>query len=1188
MILTLLVMVLTSWNCGNSNNGNSTSIQIQIGEEINELNEENRTQLFEAVLGSDEASLSNLLAAGANSNIPDADGKTPLMHAVEAKSKGMVNIILATLDNSDEVDVDPNLVSETGETARLLARQIVETDPSNADAAIILNLLEGNDAGGYTTSVNSQLNPIKVDSNGKTAAHLLAANGRDDLLARIREEGDDNTFNISDNDGRTPLMDAAENKKQSTIDYIISNSDSSILDKVSNNGSTALALAHMDKDTGAFLLTGAVNVTGASNNPTDPNKNNKSALMIAAENSNVNTINALVELGADPDGAHSEGDNKTAIIYAIEAGKVASVSQLISKNASTTQKDTNDKSPLMYAVEEDLAHNLNMTGIISSSIPTNDIKLNDVSLDGRTAIMYAATVGNSSAITTLVNHGADVSKINSSGNKTALHYAAENAKADAVEVLLSNNNVNATLKDSNNNTALMYAVLSEDDGTVSKFESAHLDDSKDVGANIMQNSDGITALVLAHKNNVSNNILNALNSLGESLTYSDNNGKTLLMFASENGTLNTVTTIITKLADFGAEASKATASSGDTALTLASGRGTENEANDIVNAILFNSGISNQKIVSLATQTNSAGESSISIAYSSGYFDIADNIERAGVALSGVNVNGKTLLMLASEQGNNASVQHMLAAANVNNGTDKSLKASEKNSKNENDNNKTALMYAVENGKTDVITSLLGDNEVRADLIASDGATALIYAYNYNTTDSGISNGMVNALLASQNTLDSSTLTINSKIEGGMTPLMVAASTNSSVTTSGAIIDTIISNSGDVNLTNNDGLTALMYTAVSNNENGHAQKLIDAGANKTLYDNNGKTAQVYALDNTNDVNALYNLNESERNLLINNKTALMQAVETGTIDIVNKLIQVGVDVTTVTVNDGTTASGGQTALHKVCQLNAHDSVAKISSLIAADSSVLEMRVADTLDTALTLAAEEGLSDAVTALVATHNADVNAISETGKTPLLAAHIGGDAATINAFNSTAALINPSNSSTNGGEYEDKSALMYASEATGSANSDIQTEALTVMDNIFAQLSDSGAASAINEFDAVTGKTPLMYAAKFGHEPAVTKILSKVDDLVTSGDITSKNDILTFQNSVPDTGNRKAHGTTALMFASDYNRSNIITTLSQAYDNTNGDKQTAYIDLKSTTDDKTAENYSTTPGINIKEIP
>jgi hypothetical protein len=95
-----------------------------------------------------------------------------------------------------------------------------------------------------------------------------------------------------------------------------------------------------------------------------------------------------------------------------------------------------------------------------------DIEPDKVNRRGRTALSFAAELGNTSVLELLLERGDVNADLADNGGRTLLSYAAESGREGVVKLFLERGDVNADLPDNGGRTPLSYAAASWSEGVV--------------------------------------------------------------------------------------------------------------------------------------------------------------------------------------------------------------------------------------------------------------------------------------------------------------------------------------------------------------------------------------------------------------------------------------------------------------------------------------------------------------------------------------------------------------------------------------------------------------------------------------------------------------------------------------------------------------------------------------------------
>jgi ankyrin repeat protein len=437
--------------------------------DINEITSEyGETALHIAVMGSNKAAAEFLLSKGANPNVADKDGATPL-HLAVWFAKGMD--IFELLVNHPDVDVNcldkwgqnaldkakfynahghgeriANLLKEKGAMEREdrlfkgnneSLKKLVNYTSSNA-ADEIENVLS--DA---TVPFENQIARIKdehlvsaIEHSDLERVRLLLKNGAD--ISSARGEDGMNAFHVASRYAKTTDL----------IDVILETGKFDI-NGVDNDGRTPLHWAIM----GTNLETIAHHLIQKGADPTITDKEGNTALHFAALHAKtIETITLILE-NKQVDINHRDELGRTALHYAIEKKNVEIVRCLVEKGADPTIHDHTGYTPFHFA-----AYFLTDTDVLGLLLETGIVDINETtSKEGLTALHLEIIKYNVPALRFLLSKGANPN-VGDENGITPLHLVATLAKdIDIVELFLNHPDTNVNCLDNEGRNALDYA-----------------------------------------------------------------------------------------------------------------------------------------------------------------------------------------------------------------------------------------------------------------------------------------------------------------------------------------------------------------------------------------------------------------------------------------------------------------------------------------------------------------------------------------------------------------------------------------------------------------------------------------------------------------------------------------------------------------------------------------------------------
>jgi ankyrin repeat protein len=468
----------------------------------------------------DLAQVRALLAGGANPNVRDEQGETPLMRVALAHMRSLPDgapkierdydgIAKLLLDKGADVNArDPS-----GRTALLIAvdgtaseHGVVGGDESIARLLVArgadVNLQDDLGWSPLLTVVNLWAEqPVLVDfllakgadinarlKDGRTGLMLAARLGKDERILSLLAKGAD--VNAQDNTGSTALMIAAavkwEDQSLKMMKVLMSKgANPNVKD---NQGRTAADRAaqagYIDRAT--LLVEGGTTIPDRA---AFMKRARDYALWRAIAGGKVSVATALLNQGADPNFRDDQGSTLLTIAASEEYSAEKAI-LLLDHGASVNLANSAGDTPLMVAVDR-------YQPTIVKALLDHGADANAVDRDSNTALIRAAASKHSweeerkPLIHFLLEKGADPSRGNAHG-VTALMLMALNGNP-AAELLLEKK-IDVDARDDQGNTALLYASRFFIRGWQKRIGWALLKKGANVNA---ANQRGQTALILA-------------------------------------------------------------------------------------------------------------------------------------------------------------------------------------------------------------------------------------------------------------------------------------------------------------------------------------------------------------------------------------------------------------------------------------------------------------------------------------------------------------------------------------------------------------------------------------------------------------------------------------------------------------------------------------------------------------------
>jgi uncharacterized protein len=380
-------------------------------------NPEASKELLLAARTKNLAMAQNAVNRGANVNVVDEKGYSPLSYSVELsdapmieylRSKGGMNALasrkLVLAIRSDSIDVfnaalneyaDPNYTDKDLQTPLLVAASFGNFD-------MVKSLL---DRGAQVQA---------RDKDGYTAVFYAAQENRvrilDELLNRKADLARKNNF------GYTPLILAAAKGHVEAVRRLV---DAGVnVNATADNGGTAAywaAIKDYDEVVRILVAAGAV----------DP-KNNKE-LVLAARTNDVERANRALQANINIDLKNEDG--YTALMYAVNSGSIDVAKVILDHKARINLQDRDGYTALMIAA---FRGNGEMVDFLLKYKP--DVHLRHRS--GRTALILATWKGSPEMMQHLIAAGARVNDQDLDG-WSALMFAAHEANAEKATLLLN-------------------------------------------------------------------------------------------------------------------------------------------------------------------------------------------------------------------------------------------------------------------------------------------------------------------------------------------------------------------------------------------------------------------------------------------------------------------------------------------------------------------------------------------------------------------------------------------------------------------------------------------------------------------------------------------------------------------------------------------------------------------------------
>ena len=874
------------------------------GVDVNVTNKSNQTALLLASKMKNTEAINELLNVGANTNSVDTSGDTCLLYAVRDKCN------IETLQAIINHGADVNVTNKCNQTALLLACKMkiigainvlltAGAEPNSADASgdtCLLNAVRENcnketlqaliDHGAYIDArnkknqtallvactmentesmdilLNAGANPNTTDASGNTYLHnAVSKNSSKEVLQTIIDHRAD--ANATNKSNQTALLLACKMKNTEAISVLLNaGADPNSADI---SGDTCLLNAvreNCDKETlQAIIDHGAdLNVSNICN---------QTALLLACKLQNTESMNVLLNAGANSNSIDISGD--TCLLNAvIERWNKETVQAIINNGADVNATNRNNQTALSLACK--MKNNVAIDVLLDA-----DANPNSADTDGDTCLHNAVSVHcNTDTLQAIIDHEADVNATNKH-NWTALMMACVSGNVGAMNVLL-NAGAKPNMIDGDGDTCLHNAIRKGCSKDVLQTLIDH-----DVDVNVT-NKYGQTALFPAcQKGNV--DVINFLLDAGSKPNITDTYCQTALMVARKNRNADAINVLLNAGAKLN---SRYVYGDNDLHKAVKQGcskevlqktidHGAEVNATNIYHETAIMIACVNRNVGAIHVLLNAGANPCMRDSNGDTYLHYAvvkhcsiDSLQALidhGADVNATNINSTTALMMACQIGNVNAINELLNAGGKPNIADI--------------HGDTCLHNAVRKGCRKEVLQAIIDHNADVNATNKNKHTALMIACVQRNV------GAINVLLhagAHPNCADTGLgtclhITLNKK---------VSSRNDGTKETIQAIIDHGI----DVNATNKDGETALMIACVKGNVD-TINVLLNANANPDLANTIGNTClhcAVRALCDCETLQAIINHSADVDATNKDRETALMIACMKGNVNAINVLL----------------------------------------------------------------------------------------------------------------------------------------------------------------------------------------------------------------------------------------------------------------------------------------------------------
>ena len=280
-----------------------------------------------------------------------------------------------------------------------------------------------------------------------SGTHIVAWFGIHEIMGDLSDKG---KWDLSDDQGRTPLSYAAANGHEAVVRLLLER-EGVVADSTDKHGQTPLSYAaeHGHEAVVRLLLEREGVVAGSKDNYTG-----RTPLLYAA----LNGHQAVVRLLLDREGVVADSTDKygrTPLSYAAKYGNEAVARLLLEREGVVSDSKDNEygQTPLSYAAAN--GHE----AVVWLLLEREDVVADSKDNDDRTPLSWAAAYGLGEAVVRLLleREGVVADSTDKHG-RTPLSHAAESENEAVVRLLLEREGVVADSKDNDGRTPLSYAA----------------------------------------------------------------------------------------------------------------------------------------------------------------------------------------------------------------------------------------------------------------------------------------------------------------------------------------------------------------------------------------------------------------------------------------------------------------------------------------------------------------------------------------------------------------------------------------------------------------------------------------------------------------------------------------------------------------------------------------------------------
>lgn len=389
-----------------------------------------------------------LLSQGVNINAQDTLGNSALMIAIQRDHKTLVKLLLSH-------KADPNLRNLKKQSAIELARNL---NAKNSLAVLKEAGFKTDTLAKTNITVNRQVFETAIQQSaslypGWPLLSIASQLGEKQIADQLMQQ--QANVNAADPEGFTALHRAASKGHLDIVKTLISRGVS--INALNRNNESALYLAASEgryKTTQYLLGRGAKTSTIASNK--------SSALSIAISSQHEKTASLLVNKPLDKLSRHN------ALMLAIQQKMQTIAMKLVDVDKLLDQVDQKKRGALWYSVD------LGLNRLVDKLLKARPkININQVDINGYSALGRAAIRGNPAIAESLVKHGANIQTNTNQGN-SLLMLSVLSGEPDMVKYFIKSQ-IDLNLRNKAGDTALMLAAAAGNHGITRQLIQAGAD-----------------------------------------------------------------------------------------------------------------------------------------------------------------------------------------------------------------------------------------------------------------------------------------------------------------------------------------------------------------------------------------------------------------------------------------------------------------------------------------------------------------------------------------------------------------------------------------------------------------------------------------------------------------------------------------------------------------------------------------